>query len=106
MVVNTQSVDVAEIVAAVAALLQAAKEGVEKLEIKTCSGYLMDCIKNITKWKKNGWRNSRKNPVANYEQLSMLKEVMEESSVKVKWTWVKSSCNGIIKAGKLAKANM
>ena len=52
---ENQTNEKAEIQAAIAAIIQARSEGVEKLEINTSSGYLIECItKNVGNWKKKG----------------------------------------------------
>jgi len=58
------------------------------IEIYTDSQYVKNGITEwIIGWKKNGWRNSQKQPVKNKDLWEKLDEL--SSSVKISWNWVK-----------------
>lgn len=59
------------------------------VEIYTDSAYLVNCINHkwYQKWKKNGWKNSKKEPVENrelWERLLKLIEKFNPKFIKVK----------------------
>ncbi len=59
------------------------------IEIVSDSTYVVNCFRDSwwVKWEKNGWKNSKKQPVANTDLWKPLIEVVRNSDVK--FTWVK-----------------
>ena len=58
------------------------------VELWTDSQYVKNGITEWIKgWKKNGWRNSQKQPVKNRELWEKLDEL--SSSLNISWNWVK-----------------
>jgi ribonuclease HI len=59
------------------------------IEIVSDSTYVVNCFRDSwwVKWEKNGWKNSKKQPVANIDLWKPLIEVVRHSDVK--FTWVK-----------------
>ena len=57
--------------------------------IHTDSTYLKNGITTwITKWEKNGWKNSKKKPVKNKDLWLTLSRLSKEK--KINWRWVKA----------------
>ncbi|XP_067931852.1 ribonuclease H1-like [Watersipora subatra] len=78
----------AEICAACKAIEQATALGYERLEIRTDSKFMIDCMtKWIKGWKKNQWQISSGGPVKNKEELQILDKLC--SKVTVQWTHVR-----------------
>ena len=80
--------------------LTAAIKGFEKLNepcdviVKTDSTYVINGITQwIHNWKKKGWINSAKKPVANKDLWEKLEKLI--SSHQVKWEWVKGHIGDI-----------
>ena len=72
------------------AVIEALKNFDSKVNINifTDSKYVMDgANKWIINWKKNDWKNSKKEPVKNKDLWLELDNLLE--ICKVKWTWVK-----------------
>ncbi|MEP2830000.1 ribonuclease HI [Parvibaculum sp.] len=74
--------------------LMAAIRGLEslkrdmKVRVHTDSNYVKDGItKWIHGWKKNGWKNAKKEPVKNAELWQRLEKAIERHDVS--WHWVK-----------------
>jgi ribonuclease HI len=74
--------------------LMAAIKGLESLkrpcevDLYTDSKYVQQGMKEwLASWKKNGWRNSKKEPVKNADLWMSLDQLA--STHKVKWHWVK-----------------
>jgi ribonuclease HI len=74
--------------------LMAAIQGLEslkrdmKVRVHTDSNYVKDGItKWIHGWKKNGWKNAKKEPVKNAELWQRLEKAIERHDVS--WHWVK-----------------
>ncbi|MAM95544.1 ribonuclease HI [Parvibaculum sp.] len=74
--------------------LMAAIQGLEslkrdmKVRVHTDSNYVKDGItKWIHGWKKNGWKNAKKEPVKNAELWQRLEKAIEQHDVS--WHWVK-----------------
>ena len=59
------------------------------IEIVSDSTYVVNCFRDSwwVKWEKNGWKNSKKQPVANTDLWKPLIEVVRNNDVK--FTWVK-----------------
>jgi len=59
------------------------------IEIVSDSTYVVKCFNDNwwVKWERNGWKNSKKQPVANVDLWKPLIEVVREGDVK--FTWVK-----------------
>ena len=59
------------------------------IEIVSDSTYVVNCFRDSwwVKWERNGWKNSKKQPVANIDLWKPLIEVVRNSDVK--FTWVK-----------------
>ena len=59
-----------------------------KIEVYTDSQYVKNGITEwIVGWKKNGWKNSQKQPVKNKDLWEKLDAI--SSSVDISWNWVK-----------------
>jgi len=57
------------------------------------SAYLINCMNDrwFKKWERNGWKNSKKQPVANKELwLELIKTINENMFVKINWKKVKA----------------
>jgi ribonuclease HI len=77
----------AEIQAAEKAILQAKKAGINKLNIKTDSKFVINCITQwLPGWKKKGWILRTGEPVINRVELEMLDEATKDMNIK--WTYV------------------
>lgn len=71
--------------------LQALKVSCE-VNLYTDSKYVMQGMQEWLKgWKKNGWKNSKKEPVKNVDLWKILDEVASKHSVV--WHWVKGHSN-------------
>ncbi|MGB3735146.1 MAG: ribonuclease H [Ilumatobacter sp.] len=59
------------------------------IEIVSDSTYVVNCFRDSwwVKWEKNGWKNSKKQPVANTDLWKPLIDVVRNGDVK--FTWVK-----------------
>ena len=59
------------------------------LEIVSDSTYVVHCFRDHwwKNWERNGWRNSKKQPVANTDLWKPLIELVKDSDVT--WRWVK-----------------
>jgi len=69
-------------------VLKALKKPDRVITIYSDSKYVVDGIsKWITDWKKNGWRNSQRKPVANQGQWEELDALNAQH--RVRWEWVK-----------------
>ena len=80
----------AEIQAAYVAVKQARDMNIKKLNIKTDSKFVIDCMNVwIHGWKKNNWRKKSKEPVINREDLERLDAEINSGDVQVKWTHVR-----------------
>ena len=103
---DKQTNNVAEIQAAAMALTQAHSAGRQKVEVRTDSQFVINCItKWVTNWKKNGWQTAAGKPVINKEDLIELdKAVGSLGRLNVKWTHVKGHADnyGNNQADKLA----
>lgn len=67
--------------------LESLKRGI-KVRVHTDSNYVKDGItKWIHGWKKNGWKNAKKEPVKNAELWQRLETAIERHDVS--WHWVK-----------------
>lgn len=64
--------------------LGALKESGLKLNIFSDSSYLINCFKNewYVKWRKNGWKNSKKQPVENKDLWEKLLALLEKHDVE------------------------
>lgn len=74
------------------AVLQAlrAHPGSEDLLIETDSQYAINCsTKWIHGWKKNGWKNSKKEPVKNAALIKAIDAEIQHRAGSVKFRWVK-----------------
>jgi ribonuclease HI len=74
--------------------LQAAIEGLRALKrtcsvvITTDSQYVKNGIQSwISGWKKNGWKNSQRQPVKNQDLWMVLDELVAQHTIE--WRWVK-----------------
>lgn len=76
-----------ELIAAIMVLEALSRPGIS-ITITSDSKYVIDGITSWIKgWKRNGWVNSQKQPVANAELWKRLDELV--SKHKVQWRWVK-----------------
>jgi ribonuclease HI len=82
-----------EMKALIAALSALKKEGLE-LEVFSDSSYLMNCFREkwYVSWRRNGWKNSKKEPVENRELWEELLELVEKQG-KVEFFRVKGHVN-------------
>lgn len=82
----------AEIMACIVALKRISNKK-EDVEIKSDSQYVVNSMtKWIKKWKINGWKNAKNNPVLNKDlliELEDLKNSFINNGYKIKWTWVR-----------------
>ena len=105
---DKQTNNVAEIQAATMALTQALTAGQQKVEVKTDSQFVINCItKWVANWKRNGWKTSAGKPVVNKEDLIELDRAVDSlGRGNVKWTYVKGHADnyGNNQADKLAVA--
>ena len=105
---DKQTNNVAEIQAAAMALTQAHSAGRQKVEVKTDSQFVINCItKWVANWKKNGWKTAAGKPVINKEDLIELDRAVDTvGRGNVKWTYVKAHAGnyGNNQADKLAVA--
>ena len=88
---DKQTNNVAEIQAATMALTQAHSAGRQKVEVKTDSQFVINCItKWVANWKRNGWKTAAGKPVINKEDLIELDKAVDSlGRGNVKWTYVK-----------------
>ncbi|MEE1296861.1 MAG: ribonuclease H, partial [Bifidobacterium sp.] len=64
--------------------------GTEPLTIETDSQYAINCsTKWVHGWKKNGWRNSKKEPVRNAPLIKAIDHEIRSRKGPVKFVWVK-----------------
>jgi ribonuclease HI len=57
--------------------------GVKKLELRTDSQFMIDCMKNwIRGWKVNGWRTSGEEEVANRLELEELDVISRRMTIR------------------------
>lgn len=64
--------------------------GDEELVIETDSQYAINCsTKWVHGWKKNGWRNSKKEPVKNAELIRAIDDEIRRREGPVRFVWVK-----------------
>jgi ribonuclease HI len=72
-----------EIIAAAEALEFASTRDSETITLYSDSAYVINCMKDgwYLKWRKNGWKNSKKNPVENREAWERLVDVAERLPV-------------------------
>lgn len=82
-----------EMTALIEALSALKKEGLE-LEVFSDSSYVMNCFREkwYVSWRKNGWKNSKKEPVDNRELWEKLLELVEKQG-DVKFFRVKGHVN-------------
>ncbi|RFT41838.1 ribonuclease HI, partial [Bifidobacteriaceae bacterium N170] len=67
-----------------------AHPGSEPLTIESDSQYAINCATTwIHGWKKNGWKNSKKEPVKNAELIRAIDEEICKRKGSVKFVWVK-----------------
>lgn len=67
-----------------------AHPGSEPLTIETDSQYAINCATTwIHGWKKNGWKNSKKEPVKNADLIRAIDREITEREGAVKFVWVK-----------------
>ena len=85
----------AETQAATRALTKALSAGQQKVEVKTSSQNVIKSMnERVANWKRNGWKNAKKKPVDNKEDLIELDRVVESlGRGNVKWTYVKAHLN-------------
>lgn len=75
---HRQTNNIAEILAATEGAQQALDGGVRRLRINTDSKYLMFSIKDwLSKWRNNGWKNSKGFDVANQEEIVQLDDTLQ-----------------------------
>ena len=73
----------AELMAATAAIQQAIKHNAGTLTLYTDSKYVINCVTSwIANWKRNGWKNSKKEPVKNMEDIKLLDSLCSQHTVK------------------------
>ncbi len=106
---NYHTNQVAEIQAAKAAIEVAIEENFSGLMIYTDSKYVYNGITNyIYKWRRNGWRNYSRQPVANQEEWKELYEAVKyfkEYHGFIVWKWINGHSGnfGNEEADRLAK---
>ena len=96
--------NVAEVEAVAMAGEIAKASQIRKLHIISDSKYVFDCLFNwMPKWKQNGWRTSKRQPVKNRPELERLENIL--SGLDIKWSHVESHSGnpGNDKADQLAK---
>ncbi|KHJ49347.1 ribonuclease HI [Trichuris suis] len=77
----------AEIEACCRAIEQAKLSGIQKLEIRTDSRYVINCVtKWIHQWRRNNWTSAHGHPVKNKADLTRLAALSE--SISVNWVHV------------------
>jgi len=82
-----------ELLAAIMALEALSKPGVE-IKMYCDSKYVIDGITSWVKgWKRNGWVNSKKEPVANRELWERLDQAVQRH--RVTWQWVKGHAGNV-----------
>lgn len=82
-----------ELLAAIMALEALSKPGVE-ITMYCDSKYVIDGITSWVKgWKRNGWMNSKKEPVANRELWERLDRAVQPH--RVTWQWVKGHAGNV-----------
>ena len=98
---DKQTNNVAEIQAATLALTQALTAGRQRVEVKTDSEFVINCItKWVANWKRNGWKTAAWKPVINQIKCDTINQIkvdlIELDRVvdslgrgNVKWTYVK-----------------
>jgi ribonuclease HI len=61
--------------------------GDRPIEVVSDSTYVVNCFRDhwYTKWQRNGWRNSKKEPVANVDLWKPLVEVATSGDVRFRW---------------------
>lgn len=79
-----------ELIAAIAAI-KYAHEGYDDLIVYSDSAYVVNCIRQrwYEKWRRSGWRNSKKDPVANRDLWELLLEAIEEYDGEVEFRKVR-----------------
>jgi ribonuclease HI len=85
---NEATSNVAELQAAIMALILAMKYGRKNVQLNTDSEYLKNCMtKWIEGWKNNGWRKKTTGqPPANLAYLKRLD--VQNRSMSIKWNWI------------------
>lgn len=64
--------------------------GSEELVIETDSQYAINCAtKWVHNWKRNGWKNSKKQPVKNADLIKAIDAELNAREGKVRFVWVK-----------------
>ena len=82
-----------ELIAAIMALEALSRPGVP-ITIVSDSKYVIDGITSWIKgWKRNGWVNSQKQPVANAELWRRLDELVSQHTVQ--WRWIKGHAGNL-----------
>lgn len=103
--VGRQTNNNAEIQAVTIAARKAKGAGVKKLKIITDSQFLIKCINQwMPKWKKNGWKTAKNEPVINKIELLEMEEALK--SLNIVWEHVNGhvGIHGNEMADKLARA--
>ncbi len=61
--------------------------GPVRIEIVSDSTYVVNCFRDNwwVKWERNGWRNSKKEPVANVDLWKPLIELVRSGDVSFRW---------------------
>ncbi len=74
----------------VSAVLEALRANAGPVEIRSDSTYVVNCFRDrwYVGWKKRGWKNSQRQPVANRDLWEPLIELVLERG-DVTWQWVK-----------------
>lgn len=76
----------AELLAALFAIKQSKEFGVANLKIITDSQYVqMSFNVWIKRWKRNGWRASKRRPVKNIQLIKAIDGLMENTAVEFRW---------------------
>jgi ribonuclease HI len=72
------------------AVLEAVRANDGPIEIRSDSTYVVNCFRDrwYEGWKKRGWKNSQRQPVANRDLWEPLVDLVLDRR-NVKWTWVK-----------------
>ena len=76
-----------EVCAALEALRALAPDGGRPVEIVSDSTYVVNCFRDAwwKKWERNGWKNSKRQPVANDDLWRPLIELVRSGDVTFRW---------------------
>ena len=98
----------AELTAAITAIRQAISHNSGPLTLYTDSKYVINCATRwISRWKKNGWKDSNCNQIKNLDDIKKLHDLCNQN-ISIQWVYVKghSGNYGNEQADKLAKKSI